>query len=831
MDKINANRKRNQERLVALGFFVASQSSSTSKPPKDNSNRNSNTTIIQQRQQPRERKRGMLFHTEYNHDMFKDRHHSTTLSCDFQSTSLHEQYPHRKREITLLSSLLRNAVRQLEIPFEMDGCGNILNSFCPPPILVHGPSGTGKTSIVCQILKRVQKESSMDMKNIRTAYVNCRTIERYGSGASPVLQSLYRQLEQDFGGIYDCDVGGDVGGSAIVDDGDEVGKDEQVHDSFMQENTMSLDLNTDDDSVFFTNSSMHSRTNRDDDSVIFTTSSMHSRTNRDDDNSNDNDFVVEGDEDSFHNVFQLHEEDVIEHYAARERRGLVQKDDDTVAKKTSIPKYHAEGKMTRRSTRRMTDNNHLDTSSKSNMGNIGKNLSNNVTAGMMDSTNVSGSTVVSFGRSIAKFCGISKYSSFPRGCAFVVLDHAEELLSFSHNRQKGSIHTNFLSEMLLLPKTMKLNLTIIAITDKLMLEQSRISNIDEPSNTLGTIQSAICPVICHFQGYQNEEMLRDVINTTHLMEFVIGKCTGTSTYTSDPSIRRLYKSLVDIVIHSVESTTRDVGEILRLTRILWPLYLTPLKKRNAQNNTIKSLATSVDSPIVVNRELLEKLGEHVRPHLRQLITKCLFRPFRTLAPSHASAATHADTSSVSLPYFTKFLLLAAYLCQTNRADTDRILYTNYRAGQKRRRKTEAYSNSNNNDGPANNTSSQNSFLDRVPSFPFERMLSVFSSICNKYASKDVCDTVSTDGDTMTKLRKDSVDTAHLGNLSLMRCLSELRHCGLLEESAASGMDWSDEKLAYSKSMSSTKFICRLSKEEAKEIARSLDFPLEAYLIQ
>jgi hypothetical protein len=315
-----------------------------------------------------------------------------------------------------------------------------------------------------------------------------------------------------------------------------------------------------------------------------------------------------------------------------------------------------------------------------------------------------------------------------------------------------------------------------------------------------------------------------VMDTPHLMELIIGKSTGKYKYTSDPSIRQLYKSLVDIIIDSVESTTHDIGEILRLTRMLWPLYLEPLKKRYAQSKT--SISTT---PLVVNRELLEKLGENMRPHLRKLITNCLYRPFRSLKTSRSSAAAvHSETYSISLPYYTKFLLLAAYLCQTNRADTDRLLYTNYRAGRKRRKRLDANSN-NNNDAPSHAASHTASFIDRVPSFPLERMLSVFSSICNKYASKIVCNTA--DPGAPITLTNDSIDTAHLGNLSLMRCLLELRHCGLLEEAASSGTDWSDEKLAYSKSMSSTKFICRLSKQEANEIAKSLNFPLDAYLIQ
>ena len=41
-------------------------------------------------------------------------------------------------------------------------------------------------------------------------------------------------------------------------------------------------------------------------------------------------------------------------------------------------------------------------------------------------------------------------------------------------------------------------------------------------------------------------------------------------------IHTLHKSLVEIVVQSVENTTRDIREMQRLLRLLWPLYLNPL---------------------------------------------------------------------------------------------------------------------------------------------------------------------------------------------------------------------------------------------------------------
>jgi hypothetical protein len=528
MERINANRKRNQERLVALGFannqrFTTSsgcnarnntvRGTSADIPTiangkydvlihncnrRDNDREHSMTQHSANRNQKHgtvgnhdnlgvgagassERRRsqkghgfrknmgeqnhprGMILPTKYNHGSLQVR--GRTMLSDF-----YKQFPHRKREIVLLNSLLKNAVRQAQVPIEMDECGNVLNSFCPSPIFVHGPSGTGKSTIVRQIVKHVEREASSRMRNqtnresssgnvngdsarVSTAYVNCKTIEPYGSGASAVLQNLYRQLEQGF-----CESSNDDCNNNDDDDDDinaVVGSKENHVESFVLKSSMSLDLDTDDDSLIRTSSSF-----------------VVSKRIRDDDCS-DIPIDVDVDQDSLHHVHKDHdEEDMIEYYAAKERKGLFQKDPEMTSSvksftKSSSNRNHVGTKRTRRSARLMVEHS-LESSFKSKS----RDPTYVSSTSRMESTNNSSSTTVSFGRSIAKFCGVSKYNSFSSGCAFIVLDHAEELLSFSHNRQKGNIHTNFLSELLLLPKTMKLNLTVIAITDKLMLEQS-----------------------------------------------------------------------------------------------------------------------------------------------------------------------------------------------------------------------------------------------------------------------------------------------------------------------------------------------------------------------
>jgi hypothetical protein len=80
------------------------------------------------------------------------------------------------------------------------------------------------------------------------------------------------------------------------------------------------------------------------------------------------------------------------------------------------------------------------------------------------------SVIVSLGRTLQPFYGVGS-----RRSAFVILDQSpERLLSLSatNNRQEK---TNLLSELLLLPKVMKLNLTFIIITKNITLHDSRKS--------------------------------------------------------------------------------------------------------------------------------------------------------------------------------------------------------------------------------------------------------------------------------------------------------------------------------------------------------------------
>jgi Cdc6-like AAA superfamily ATPase len=91
----------------------------------------------------------------------------------------------------------------------------------------------------------------------------------------------------------------------------------------------------------------------------------------------------------------------------------------------------------------------------------------NAASGKVESSWATHTAVVALGRALKPY-----YGRESKSCAFLVLDHAERLLSLSI-KKSGNEQTNYLAELLLLPKVMELNLTIIVITNNCVLDSSR----------------------------------------------------------------------------------------------------------------------------------------------------------------------------------------------------------------------------------------------------------------------------------------------------------------------------------------------------------------------
>ena len=503
-------------------------------------------------------------------------------------------------------------------------------------------------------------------------------------------------------------------------------------------------------------------------------------------------------------------------------------------------------------------------------------------------------TPADFGRALLPLCGgpddlVSK--SRYCGCTFLVLDHADRLLSMTakQNSPYNSIskdeRNNLLSQLLLLPRVMGLNLTIVVLTTNSLLEFGRTNNVHmQPSSSLGTIQDAIHPMRVRFHAYRGKQIYRSILLQPSIKDVVIG-CNTNSKETRKmcPGSRtimaiardRLYNAMIKTILQSLEGMTRDIREIQRFARVFWPIYISPLTTGHAQDPTgvIKQkfclvLARSGNSQVQNGQEddpsaslcrqetcgfcravtsfngppggridsILEMLDIKGRKPMREIMLKCLFAPvqklYTTAYPESNPDATYLQTlrelqgsSLAQLSYMAKFLLLSAYLCQKNRQEQDLALFTHHNKG--RRRKTSSEGN-NAGDGEgelfASSAAAQQQLRSfRLAGFPLERMLSVFSSILSKYGSESEF--------LSGKIEQDGYfNVTEVGSTQLFACLAELRDFGLLcdmngglSAGAAAGTGQID--------MTSKKYTCNLTDADATALAKELEIPLQKYLLQ
>lgn len=74
----------------------------------------------------------------------------------------------------------------------------------------------------------------------------------------------------------------------------------------------------------------------------------------------------------------------------------------------------------------------------------------------------------------------------------------------------------------------------------------------------------------------------------------------------------------------------------------------------------------------------------------------------------------------------------------------------------------------------------------------------------------------------------SLDMNTLGSIALFQNIAELKAMGLLEE-VGSNSALENSKM-YSRSVTSTKYICNVSRKQVDSIANELNFPLLEHLI-
>ena len=290
--------------------------------------------------------------------------------------------------------------------------------------------------------------------------------------------------------------------------------------------------------------------------------------------------------------------------------------------------------------------------------------------------------------------------------------------------------------------------------------------------------------------------------------------------------------MINSFLQVISSYLSDISEIVRLARMLWPEFIAivdkqdnnqeyqafawqimyRLRKDNGKiypsctNNKCQlcAMKNSDDSSEFncVKGDFLEKLDHNIRETVRRILANVLMMPGRVIQEKNDKP--YAER----LPYTTKFLLLAAFLCQQKRPEQDVNLFTTINTG---RRSSRGSKQSEENSAFAFSASDLKQLrVVRIPSFPIERLFSVFTSIIGQY------------GRSLHQANK----VADMGTEELFKVVSSLIAGGLLRYASNTGfgktMDRSDLMME--------KVTCTLSKDDAHVIANSVGFPLDKYCV-
>jgi hypothetical protein len=292
--------------------------------------------------------------------------------------------------------------------------------------------------------------------------------------------------------------------------------------------------------------------------------------------------------------------------------------------------------------------------------------------------------------------------------------------------------------------------------------------------------------------------------------------------------------MMNSFLHVANSSTSDVSEIIRLSRMLWSEFVAVFDNREC-NGDYQTLAWQLmcflkrdsyqthnsctitncsfchaENPAVdsdfnsIKNKLLEKLDHNIRDTVRGLLANVLMMPGRVIERKHGKP--YVDR----LPYTTKFLLLAAFLCQQKRPERDVNLFTTINTG---RRSNRGAKTSVDGTAYASSTSDLKQLrVAKIPSFHVERLLSVFTSIIGQYGRASHHSTKVTD----------------MGTEELFKSISLLIAGGLL--SAASNSNATGNRITDKSDFMLDKVTCNLSLEDARLMASSIGFPLDKYCL-
>ncbi|XP_034019188.1 origin recognition complex subunit 5 [Thalassophryne amazonica] len=196
------------------------------------------------------------------------------------------------------------------------------------------------------------------------------------------------------------------------------------------------------------------------------------------------------------------------------------------------------------------------------------------------------------------------------------------------------------------------------------------------------------PLLLHFPDYSKGELLQILSQDSH------------PSYSTE-----FYASYINILLGVFYSVCRDLRELRHLAALNFSKFCEPLEGEKVKENET------------------HKLWKNIEPHLKKAMQTVYLREVSSLQweqlqqtenESEALRGLSAHTH-VELPYYSKFLLIAAYLASYNPARTDRRFFLKHHG---KIRKTNFLKK---------NEKTSNHLLGPKP-FPLDRLLAVFYSV-------------------------------------------------------------------------------------------------------
>jgi hypothetical protein len=406
-----ANVRRNEERLEVLGLGNKKHSPDTQIV---NSVAEDDQSLVSLKKRSR-----LIFSTKYNGasmpdndtDHTADNAHTVdvTSGVDRLLDDIRQRYPGRESQIFSLASLIQTALDQTVRHKDLD------KVFVPPPIFVQGAAGTGKTSVVHEIVHAFTALHSRSERNdadpvVGSAYINCATISPASIGA--IVGSAFEQIVRGF----------------------ELPKSERRS---KKKQRLKLRLGR---------KSKSSIMDHDFEAETFTA-----------------DDLEEYDE-------QMDEE--VEDRIEERRLEMSQAPEESRAQVSLLPIHESNDVYGAKTRKRTIEAKGPDVDgSKLPIAAGRTEIQNDMHT---EATSRSHDAPITFGRSLRTLIGDSSLApeSKGNGCAILILDHAEKLMTLAPKRITTRAASNYLAQLLLLPKEMRLNLMVICISKSSLLHLS-----------------------------------------------------------------------------------------------------------------------------------------------------------------------------------------------------------------------------------------------------------------------------------------------------------------------------------------------------------------------